>query len=1093
MGNSEEYDSLLATAKGMYEYLGTNNLPKELIDDDRLRVDWKNRSEDDLLMAHFKEDSLHSIKTVRFLKDFINYRAVPDKETPNKSFLRTAEIFKRQGIQNYFFCLQLNNPMLKGVDPYAEDLTNNQRMWIMEECRTNFWYFLREVCKVRSDRFFQANRGNISFIWNYLNHITSYMIMPRQQGKFQRNSAKVRVKRYKVGNGTIRLDDCWVKIKDLRIGDEVVDRLGKATTVIGIHPQGKKRLYTLECSDGRKTDAGAEHLWNIGDHSNMLNGEPVWDEYTTSQIINRIKKGITIELPIVTPEDGPSQNHVTDPYIMGTLFAQEQQGGKLKLANLPAAAINFITTNMPKHLRLVVEGDSYYLSMGNKKDFSIRREAGLPTDYLEGSIKDRTAALQAFLDQGRVTKDGVLCERLTPVLINQIQYLTRSLGGTAKGFKDSVTVTLPEEIAYFRFKDAPRPDAENRLFITKTSYAGHDECTCIEVDNEEHLYVTDDFIVTHNTVSVQVINFWLTYINGRGYKTHVITLKSDNRAQFIDAVKRMRSCIPTYLVNPTYKDKDAGTSLTYRSFGDDQVNVLTINVPQIGKDAAGDVGRGLTVGTTFLDEPGYIPWIEAIINGSMPSALTEMEICRENGLPYGIGYITTPNTTLHSSGEFMFKKLMSATEWREKFFDSFSESHLKDRLIRASPESTTSPAVSMVYNYLQLGKNKDWVKRTIDDLKLTLAKAKIDLLLMWVEDGESRLFDDITREAINNVKRERVWSKEYRNSGLFVDFFITQEKLAEMSKKEYNDHFIIGVDTSSAINKDACTVVIRSMKTGMVIGVGRYALALLDDVTAVIVDLLEVIQNSVLVIERNYAHHMIDSLLIILPSKGMDPFMRIYNQVYQDPVNHQKELEMVQNTKFAYRDKNFYLKLKHLFGFVTTANSRKVLYGLIQEAVAITGYGINYDKLADELINLRTKGDRIDHDAKQHDDLVISWLLTYWFIKLGANKPFYGIMSALALTETQSLLDVGKDKKAPPVDPSMLKFFENIRLKIASFTEELLKTTDNILAIRLEAEIIKLSKLLPPDAAKLLTVDTLIENAKLERAKRMVLNKKRAA
>ena len=1089
---SSEYSKLLETAKNLQNYLGAHNLPKELIDDRNKRVESHARTEEETLMAHFHEDSLFSIKTVRFLKDFVRYNAIPDKDTTNKSFLRTAEIFRLQGIKNCQFLLQLNNPMLKGVDPYAEDLTNEQIMWIMEEARTNFWYFLREICKVRADRYFQANRGNISFIWTYLNHITSYMIMPRQQGKFQRNSSKVRVKA-KDRASTSRPADHWVKIGDLRIGDEVIDRIGKPTTVIGIHPQGKKRLYAVACSDGRTTDAGAEHLWDVADHSNTLNENPIWDQYTTAQIMTRIKKGIKIELPLIEPEEGIKQKHSIRPYVMGLLFANPNDGKRVKVSNVTSKLVSYMQTKLPKHLKLVVKGDNYYLRMANSGPLALTQAAGVPQDYLEGSIEDRAELLHAFLDRGEATPQGLLYRTSNEVIKRQLQYVTRSLGGTATATEEGLVITLPESIGYYKFTKGEVPTAPNQLFITSVTYAGSDECTCIEVDNEEHLYVTDDFMVTHNTVSVQVINFWLTYINGRGYKTHVITLKSDNRAQFIDAVKRMRSCIPTYLVNPTYKDKDAGTYLTYRSFGDDKVNTLTINVPQIGKDAAGDVGRGLTVGTTFLDEPGYIQWIEEIINGAMPSALTEMELCREAGLPYGIGYITTPNTTLHPSGDFMFKKLMSATEWREKFFDSYSESHLKDRLLKASPEKTTSPSVSMVYNYLQLGKNKDWVKRTIDELNLSLAKAKIDLLLMWVEDGEDRLFDDITREAINNVKRERVWSKEYRNSGLFVDFFVTQEQLMEMAKKEYNDHFMIGVDTSSAVNKDACTMIIRSMKTGKVIGVGRYALAMLDDVTAIIVDMLEVLQNSVLIIERNYAHHMIDSLLMLLPSKGLDPFTRIYNQVYQNPALHTKELELVQNTKFSYRDKNFYLKLKHLFGFNTTATSRKTLYGLIQEAVAVTGYGINYDKLADELINLRTKGDRIDHDSKQHDDLVISWLLTYWFIKLGANKPYYNISAALALTDTKNLLDVGKQKTELPVDPSIVQFFDNVRLRISSLTDELLKTPDNILALRLEAEIHKLSKLLPPETAKLLTIDTLLENTKLERAKRIMHHKLKAA
>jgi hypothetical protein len=1075
--------STLKFAKDLVDYLGAQNLPPELIDDRKNRVDWAKRTEDELLMAHFNEDSLSAIKTVRFLKDFARYKAQPDLNTKNTSFLRTAEIFRQQGIKNYYFLLQLNNPALIGVDPYDENLTNEQKVMVMRECQTNFWYFLREVCKLRADRQFMANRGNISFIWNYLNHITQYMIMPRQQGKYQDDNNKVR-----------KTDGTWVRIGDLQAGDQVVDRYGKPSTVIGIHPQGIKRLYRVYASDGRYVDAGPEHLWTLADHSRAVNDDPIWDDYTTAEMIDKLKADVKLEFPLIEAEKGVKKNFKVDPYVMGTLIGGFPIADGLLIKKVSDAADAYLIEHMPVGMELTCTGNRRVIKKTEEgKDINFDGFLGVPVGYLEGALEDRLAVLQAFLDQGVLGEEGVVCANPSRIVCGHIQYLARGLGGTASKVGSKLTVTLPHSMRMFKFKHVEEESVyPNQLFVERIEYQGEAPCTCIEVDNEEHLYVTDDFLVTHNTVSVQVIAFWLTYIMGRGYKSHLVTLKSDNRAQFIDAIKKIRTCLPKYLVNPTWKDKDAGNYLTYKAFGEEHVNTLTISVPQMGEDAAGDLGRGLTVGTTNYDEPGYINWIEAIINGCSPSALTEMEICRDSGIPYGISYITTPNTTLHPSGAFMFEKLMTSTEWREKFFDSYSESHLKMRLLKASPKKTTSPSVALVYNFLQLGKDKSWVQETIDSLNLSLAKAKIDLLLMWVEDGENRVFDDITREAINNVKRDKVWSKEYRDSGLFMDFFVTQQELLEMAKKSYNDFFLIGVDTSSAINKDACTLIIRSMKTGKVIGVGRYQLAFLDDVTGIIVDMLSTLENSLLVIERNYAHHMIDNLLVMLPAKGMDPFTRIYNTVFQDPVNHSKEYEAVQNTKFAHRSKSFYLKYKQFFGFVTTQTSRQVLYGLIQEAVGNTGYGLNYDRLADELINLKTRGDRIDHDSKQHDDLVIAWLLTYWFIKLGQNKPMYGIPTGIALTETRNLLDAGKNKNAPEVDPSIISFMDNIKKRVARLTDELLNTNDNILAMRLEAEINKLSRLLPVETAKLLTVDTLIENAKLERAKRMLKERKRA-
>lgn len=1070
----------LEVAKGILAHLGNPILPANLYDDEKNRIDSTTRTEDEKLLAHFHEDSLHSIKTVRFLKDFYNYKAAPDLETTNQSFLRTSELFRLQGNKNYYFMLQLNNPLLKGVDPFDEYLTNEQKTMIYQECKNNFWYFLREVCKLKPTIRFKANRGNISFIWSYLNHITNYMIMPRQQGKMQEKGTKI-----------LTSKGDWKKIEQLNIGDEIATVDGETSRVIGIHPQGRKRLYELTTSDGRALNTGTKHLWTVFDKRRGRTGAMV--DYSTAQLIALLQEEDyfpqSLSLPLIHPTEFKEQELI-DSYFYGYfLGSMDNTSTVMKEGGL---SVEQLSPHVPDCFTIKQHGKFLYIA--NKSPGADYQKTGIPTNYTKASIQQRLDLVQGFMDANGSVVDGKVFLSLpnTKLRVN-LQYVVRSLGGTAKEVNDGLFITLPEDMDYFKYKNVEVPEQDNSLYIEKIEYIRHNDAYCIEVDSQDQLYVTDDFIVTHNTVSVQVINFWLTYIVGRGYKSHIITLKSDNRAQFIEAVKSIRSCIPQYLVNPTYRDKDAGTYLTYRSFGDSETNVMTISVPQQGEAAAGDLGRGLTVGTTTIDEPSYISWIRAIVDGCAPSALTEMENCRDAGLPYGINYITTPNTVLHPSGEYMYDKVMNSTEWREKFFDSFSESHLIDRLIKASPRSTTSPSVAMVYNYMQLGKGPDWVKKTIDQLGLSLSKAKIDLLLMWVEDGEDRLFDDKTRVGISEAKRNIMWSKEYRRSGLFLDMFIPKEEFASLCSASYNDFILVGCDTSSAINSDACTVVLRSFRTGKVIGVGRYPLAFLDDVGGVLVDILSTIPNSMLIIERNYAHHMIDSLLISLNALGLDPFQKLFNQIYQDPVRYAKEIDEIKRTRPQYRDKDFYLKYKKHFGFNTNASSRATMYGFIQEAVAVTGYGLGYDKLCDELINLRVKGGRIDHDNNKHDDLVIAWLLTYWFIKLGVSKPMYNIPTGLALIDTKNLLASNEGEAYGSIDPELVAFIDKVRTKVKELTEELMETNDNILAARLEAEIIKLGRLIPEDNSRsTITVDSILEDAKLARNKRMMQRKKAA-
>lgn len=772
MGAPLEFNLIEQEQVLKYLNIQKDTLPTKMVDDPS--DDVPERSWEELLETHWKEDSLRSIKTVRFMKDFQRYRARPDMKTSNTSFIRTMDVFRKMKVKNCAFHLQLNNPALVGVDPRDPNLTDDQRLMIMQEMRENFWYFLREVCHLNGGIRFRANRANISFAWCWLNHLTTMLILPRQQGK---------------------------------------------------------------------------------------------------------------------------------------------------------------------------------------------------------------------------------------------------------------------------------------------------------------------------TVTAQCIFFWLTYISGRAYESHLITLKDDNRQQFVDAIKGIRNNIPSWMTNVTYRDKDAGNSLTYSAFGDEVKNKLTISVPQIGQEAARNVGRGLTIKSRFIDEPAYIKWMEEILNGAGPSTLTARENARRLNEPYATGFITTPASVLTESGQYMYNILMESTEWRENYFDTYSESHLYDVLLKNSPKATTSPSVGMVFNYLQLGKDRDWVKRTIDELKLSLSEAKIDLLLMWDDNGKGKLFDDETRDALNDAKRGRVWSQQIAGTSLFFDWFITPEEHAEiMSGAKASTFYLIGLDTSGAVGRDACTIVVRDIRNGKVVGVGRYQRAFLTEVGMVVQTLLTELPDSLLIPERNYAHHMIDQLLQSLPAMGLDPFKKIYNRIFQDPMKYQSHYRDIKARSFGNRNDAFYLKYKEFFGFNTGAKSRETMYGFLEEAVSLTGSGTHYTKLIDELTNLKLKNGRIDHDAGNHDDIVISWLLTYWFIKLGENKNEYGIPNGIALSSVDMLrLGDAKKELSDPVQEKRTAFYKQ---KIEEVTAKLFETDDPIIAARLEVALDRLHAMIPNEVRKSVTIDDIKRKAEEERRIRSLENKR---
>lgn len=108
--------------------------------------------------------------------------------TKNKSFLRQAEIYRMMGVKNYAFHLTLLQPELEYVDPHDPNISADVMMTIAKECLYNPWYFFREALRIppqasRESLPFRANRGNLSLLWLFFNHVTTALIQPRQTGK----------------------------------------------------------------------------------------------------------------------------------------------------------------------------------------------------------------------------------------------------------------------------------------------------------------------------------------------------------------------------------------------------------------------------------------------------------------------------------------------------------------------------------------------------------------------------------------------------------------------------------------------------------------------------------------------------------------------------------------------------------------------------------------------------------------------------------------------------------------------------------------------------------------------------------------------
>ena len=146
-------------------------------------------------------------------------------------------------------------------------------------------------------------------------------------------------------------------------------------------------------------------------------------------------------------------------------------------------------------------------------------EKRVPYLYLNNSIEVRLGVLRGLMDtDGYVSAKGTAVEFTTtsPGLAEDVTMLVQSLGGVTQrrekrivGYRNAITlaISMPPSINPFSLKRkadrvVPKTKYAPTRYITSVELVGRKQAQCISVDSPEHLYVTDDFIVTHNTFTM---------------------------------------------------------------------------------------------------------------------------------------------------------------------------------------------------------------------------------------------------------------------------------------------------------------------------------------------------------------------------------------------------------------------------------------------------------------------------------------------------------------------------------------------------------------------------------------------------------------
>lgn len=368
----------------------------------------------------------------------------------------------------------------------------------------------------------------------------TYLYSAPKIGKAQPNSTVIPTP---FGNTTIG---------NLKVGDMVYDRTGRPTKVLEVFPRGELDVYKVTLEDGRSTLCNDDHIFSVLTSGGNL------VEKTVRQMIDyglTDKGGRAVySIPINEAVEKKEKDFSVDPYVVGvflgdgccterqlTLSSNDEEIVERVVKKIPICkesyknpASNYSWTFLLKEpLKNINNVD--ILKIQTKIFFKeFLEDICVPSDkkripriYFEGSIEQRLELLRGLMDtDGSIVKSSgkLSFTSISEGLIEDVRELAYSLGfrtsvtvnkRTEKyknGFCATVNFNISNEQKYLffnlerkkeialKFINIPQRRHYERVLIKEIEKLNYKaEMTCILVDNPEHLYLTEDFIVTHNT------------------------------------------------------------------------------------------------------------------------------------------------------------------------------------------------------------------------------------------------------------------------------------------------------------------------------------------------------------------------------------------------------------------------------------------------------------------------------------------------------------------------------------------------------------------------------------------------------------------
>lgn len=351
------------------------------------------------------------------------------------------------------------------------------------------------------------------------------------------------------------LEDREKMIGNIVVGDKIYDDKGNLVEVVGVYPQGKVTTYRVVFEDGRNVICCGNHQWRV-------NHGGKWHVRSLRAIAGLDYKSMSIPV-------GEALNYPT-----------------AKLPVPPSAYASMLAAYLSGY-----GGDMFFDKYVCKK-------------FLRSSIDQKKDFIENFIRSFRNVVTGEEEPTLSHIDMDVINFVQRMFW--ASGW-------------YAKLEGNKLILSRNRkeLKIRSISIYGKEHATCITVDNDSHLFLTTNYIVTHNTAimsSLLARNATMTY----NLTHNVIGASKEDLANMGEYLEFGLDNLPPYLtINRTGNDWTKEVVLGTRNINNQRDVHARIRITNVddGKTRGSLKTAGGTPYTSIYDEVGKFPVLGAWLAG----------------------------------------------------------------------------------------------------------------------------------------------------------------------------------------------------------------------------------------------------------------------------------------------------------------------------------------------------------------------------------------------------------------------------------------------------------------------------------------------